>query len=528
MKMNGVVIWAMGILMLSCSHPLAAAVTLPRVLSSHMVLQRDMPVPVWGTANPNEKVTVSFRTQSKITTADEQGKWMVKLDPLQPGEPATLTVSGENTLTLTDVLVGEVWVGSGQSNMDTDVTDYLQVDPVLAAAWKQKYPKLRLFRSDVGSGWQEVNQETLHRFSAQLFYFGVKLQESLDVPVGVMEGAVRGSPSGPWLSTQGFKADPVIQKAAAEADAAHPMAARMQKYNEALAKWQQDLAAAKAAGTANDKLPKEPHKPVAYVDMKTGDLYEKHIRPMIPYAIRGVLWDQGEGGTSIDIDNKIWQPEVMAALIRAWRADWGQGDFPWLDVEKPSGMGAALDPDDPINRGCAPVTPLPKDPKREQPGWPPRWDWLRIKDVAPNVFLVTVSDLAVGVHPPNKSGYATRDCQVALGAVYGKPVEFYGPLYKSFAVEGGKLRLSFTHVGKGLTAPKGQPLQGFELAEADNKFHWADAVIDGPTVVLSSPDVPAPVAARYAWAPFDITWANLFNLDGLPALTFRTEKLRLQ
>ncbi len=510
----------LGVLFLSFIFQAAAAVTLPRVLSSHMVLQRDMPVPVWGTAAAGEKVTVTFREQHKIAVADAQGRWLVKLDPLQPGEPATLTVAGSTTVTLKDVLVGEVWVGSGQSNLDTDVPDYVQHDPVLNAAWNKSYPKLRLFRSDVGAGWQEANRQTLGRFSAQLFFFGLKLQEALDVPVGVMEGAVRGSPSGPWLSRQAFQTDPDIRKAVAAADAKDPLEARMRKYDEALKKWQQNLAAAKTAGTPEDKLPKEPRKPASFGERKTGDLYETHIRPMIPYAIRGVLWDQGEGGTGLD---PIWQPVVMTALIRAWRADWGQGDFPWLVVEKPSGMGAALNPEDPVNLGCAPVSPLPKDPPGWQPGWPPRWDWLKIKDIAPNVFLVITSDLATGVHPPNKSGYGTRDCRVALGAVYGQPVEFYGPLYQAVKVEGGKLRLTFMHVGKGLTVPPGQTLQGFMIAGEDKKFHWADAVIEGPTVVLSSPVVPAPVAARYAWAPFDITWANLFNADGLPALTFRTD-----
>jgi sialate O-acetylesterase len=184
-------------------------------------------------------------------------------------------------------------------------------------------------------------------------------------------------------------------------------------------------------------------------------------------------------------------------------------------------MGCALNPDDPINKGGAPISPLPKDPM----GWahPQRMDWVPIKDIKPGVFLVSTSDLAVGMHPPNKSGYATRDCQVALGAVYGKPVEFYGPLYHSFTVEGNKLRIAFTHVGKGLTYPKGETLQGFSIAGEDKRFHWASAAIDGQTIVLSCPDVLQPVAARYAWAAVDITWANLFNLDGLPALSFRTD-----
>jgi sialate O-acetylesterase len=499
-----------------------AAVALPRVLSSHMVLQRDMEVPVWGTADPNETVTVAFRGQQKSASADAQGKWIVRLDPLPAsGEPADLTVTGSNTLTLSDVLVGEVWVGSGQSNMDTDVPDYVKADLPLAEAAGKNHPQLRLFRSDVGNGWQETTPQALRRFSAQLFYFGMKLQQELGVPVGVMEGAVRGSPSAPWINREAFKADPALQKAMAAEEAKNPFEKKMEKYNEALAQWQQSVDAAKAAGTAGDKLPKPPVQPAPPGEEPIiAHFYEQHIRPMIPYAIRGVLWDQGEGGPGLSY---VSQRVLMAALIRSWRADWSQGDFPWLDVQKPSGEGCALDPENPINKGAAAFSPLPASPPGWQPGWPPRWDWFGIMKDNPNVFLVSTSDLATGVHPSNKSGYGTRDCQVALGAVYGKPVEFYGPMYQSFSVEGGQLRLSFTHVGRGLACQEGQKLQGFALAGEDKKFYWADAAIEGATVVLSSPKVPAPVAARYAWAPFDITWANLFNKDGLPALGFKTD-----
>jgi len=495
-----------------------------------MVLQQDMPVPIWGTADPNEAVTVTFRDQTKNATADAQGKWTVKLDPLKPGDPGKLTVSGSNTVVVDDVLVGEVWVGSGQSNLETDVYDYTQWDSLLADAAKAEHPTLRIYRSDVGPGWQLVTPDTLRRFSAQFFFFGCKLQEALGVPVGLMEGAMRGSPSGPWLPQDAFNTDPDIQKTALAMDAKDPMDARMQKYNDAETKWQSDVATAKAAGTPDNKLPHEPHKPVPHAQTPVGQLFEQHIRPMIPYAFRGVLWDQGEGGTALD-QIHLWQLPVMKALITGWRKEWGEGDFPWLYVEKPSGQGAALDPTNPINKECSPISPLPKSPPGWQPGWPPRFDYLQIKDLLPNVYMVTASDLAQcptpqNPHPHIKSGYATRDCQVALGAVYGKPVEYYGPIFKDFAVEGDKVRVNFTHIGKGLTTPQGQPIRGFAIAGADQHWHWADAVIDGQSVVLSSPDVPAPVAVRYAWAPFDITWANLFNADGLPALSFRTDNWR--
>jgi len=177
-----------------------ASVTLPRVLDDHMVLQRDIPVPIWGTAAPGENVTVMFRDQTRKTSVGSDGRWMVKLGAMQAGDPATLTVAGANAITLNDVVVGEVWVGSGQSNMDTDIGEY-PMDDVLQAAAKQEHPNLRLYRSDQGNGWTRASPKAF-RFSAQLFYFGMLLQKELGVPVGVMEGAVRGSPSANWISDE--------------------------------------------------------------------------------------------------------------------------------------------------------------------------------------------------------------------------------------------------------------------------------------------------------------------------------------
>lgn len=498
--------------------PAMAEVALPRVLGDHMVLQRGMPAPIWGTAAPGETVTVTFRDQTLKNTADGEGKWLVRLGPMQAGEPATLTVSGANTLTLRDVVVGEVWVGSGQSNMDTDIGEYPN-DELLQAAAKQTRPELRFFRSDVGNGWTQAGPKAF-RFSAQLFYFGMLLQKELGVPVGLMEGAVRGSPSAHWISEATVRNDPGIQKAILEREKSHPYAELEKFYADRLEKWTKEVAAARAAGTPEDKLPKSPWKPspAGATKGQRGDFYEKHIRPMMPFALRGVLWDQGEGGTDIA---EVSQDIVMTALIAQWRRDWRQGDFAWLYVQKPSGGGCALDPLGPVNRGADTFAPQPEAPPQFAREANSRLAYLRTMKNT-NTFLVTAQDLAPGVHPPNKSGYATRAAQVALGAVYGRPVEYYGPTYDSMKVEGNRLRLRFTHTGQGLTTLPGQKLQGFVLAGEDRRFHWADAVVEGREVTLTSTNVPHPVAARYAWA-HHITWANLFNQDGLPAVTFRTD-----
>jgi len=513
------------------SFPAAAAVSLPNVISNHMVLQRDIAVPIWGTADPNEKVTVTFRDQKKTATADAQGKWMVKLDPLKLGDPATLTVSGSNTITLADVLVGDVWIGSGQSNIDSPVQMYAAQDPALKEAASASSPRLRLCRNN---GWQETKPDVVSRFSAQLFYFGMLLQKELGVPVGVIECAKGGMASGVFISQEGFKADPDVQTMLAKWDQWHPFEAEQKSYEVALEEWKTDIATATAnapsdaSNSTNNqpalsstnsvdkailaKFPR-PKPPVRAADIQTGGQFEILVRPIIPYAIRGVLWDQGESYSGIP--NGVGQSLLMPALIRSWRKDWGQGDFPWIFVQKQNGGGCALNPSDPVNLGAKPFEPLPKDP--------PAVGYQFVEGFGPtcppNTFLAITSDLVPGVHPINKSGYATRDSIVALGAVYGKPVEYYGPVFQSFKVEGDKIRISYTHLGKGLTVPANQKLQGFAIAGEDKKFHWADAVIDGATVVLSSPDVGAPVAARY----WPAAWANLFNLDGLPALGFQTD-----
>jgi sialate O-acetylesterase len=487
-------------------------VKLPNVLSSHMVLQRDAAVPIWGTAAPNEKVTVKFRDQEKTTTADKNGKWSVKFDALKAGGPDKLTVTGTNTITLDDVLVGEVWVGSGQSNMQGNVGGYTKGDPELAKLAAGTYPKIRLSTS--GGKWQESNEKSINGFSAILFAFGVGLQRDLDVPVGLMVGAVGGTPSGYWLSDESYRSDEpckaVVKKFAETYDFEKAKAA----HAEALKKWE---VAAEQAKKDGKNPPGKPQAPVAAGEStgKIGNLYAAHIRPMQPYGIRGVLWDQGESGTAI---NGVDQYTLMGALIRGWRSEWAQGDFAFIYVQKPSGGGCAWDPADPVTNQGEKFAPLPKVVPNDGAY---RETHVRIKDY-PNTFMATSSDLGPGIHPTNKSGYGMRSARVALGGVYGKKVEIYGPVYKAHKVDGEKVRVSFNHSGQGLAFKHGDKLQGFALAGADGKFEWADAVIEGNEVVLSTAKVTKPIAVRYAWAN-QHPWANLFNKDGLPALPFRTD-----
>jgi len=495
-----------------------AEVKLPPVFGDHMVLQSDMAVPVYGTAKPGEKVTVRFRGQERFAVAGADGRFLVKLDALKPGGPDTLVVGGENTITIEDVLVGDVWVGSGQSNMAGRTGSYAKNDPHLAKMAQQSISMLRLYR---GGKWTSANPEVNNDFSALMFAFGVHLQSELGQPVGLMVGAVGGSPSGYWLTEEMLKADAAFQEAirmqTARLDEAK-FSQSVKRYEESLAAWEQQAAVAKAAGKKPDPKtrPQPPLRPGESRE-KIGHLYEKHIRQFVGYGIRGVLWDQGESGTGIE---KAYNDTVTPALIRGWRRDWGQGEFPFLYVQKQSGGGCAWDPEDPVTAKAGKFAPLPEKPPHISAGL---WKELHIRIArTSNTAMVTCTDLGGGIHPPNKSGYGIRAARVALGFVHNRPVAYQGPTYASHTIEGDAIRVRFSHVGQGLAARHSDRLQGFMIAGEDKVFHWADAVIDGDSVVVRSNRVAKPASIRYAWSE-SFPWANLFNKDGLPALTFRTD-----
>ena len=518
------------VLIAAGAFPTWAKVQLPPVVSSHMVLQRGMAVPIWGRAAAGEKVTVKFRSQEKSVVADAQGKWQVRLNPLRAGGPDVMTVAGENTLKLEDVLVGEVWVGSGQSNMAGAARHYAKKDPTLAkAVGGGPYPLLRLKRSR-RARWQQATPANSERFSALLFAFGLSLQQKLDMPVGLMVGAVGGTPSGYWLSEEAYAADAACKEAIARFAPTYSFEKAQTKYHQAMEKYVQakaewdKLTPEARKGKRRPRRPRAARKP-GECRGKVGRLYAAHIKPFMPYAIRGVLWDQGEAGSGIlGVD----QCTLMGALIRSWRHDWGQGDFPFVYVQKPSGGGCAWDNADPVTSLADKFAGLPA---RVRSNGAYRENHIQIMFQYPRTFMVTASDLGGRTHPVNKSGYGARACRVVLGAVYGEKTEIYGPIYASHKIEGNKVRVSFTHVGQGLAFRHGDKLQGFALAGADKKFVWADAVIEtasstglpADTVVLSNDQVPQPAAVRYAWSRTH-PWANLFNKDGLPALPFRTDK----
>lgn len=543
MKMRSVRAWVILAVLNGLLPIVVGAIELPPVLSSHMVLQRDRPVPIWGTGDANERITVEFASQKKETQADASGKWKLLLDPMSASaEPRTMLISGASgKKEIPDVLVGEVWLGSGQSNMsvafsEEETPGEQSRDPM---SWKLikagPYPQVRMISS--GGVWLECSEETIRKYHGEktqsisklLFNFGLGVHKELQVPIGLLLGSVGGTPSGAWVNADAITNDPACKEALAQYCKTYDRDEVMKKYEQELAPWNEAVEAAKRQGqTYAVPKPGVPPKPGESFDVKrclapTGALYRKHIVPFIPYAIRGVLWDQGEHSTRIE--GLPYQSLVMGALIRDWRKDWGQ-DFPFLYVQKPSGGGCALDLSDPVTCKGDEVVELPPPPHSPGMNLDPK-SFIRILE-CPGTFMVISTDLGDGLHPENKFGYGTRAARVALGAVYGKPVEYYGPVYKSHKIEGDKVIVTFDHVGQGLTFKNGKDgkpgkLQGFGIAGANGRAVWADAVIDGDTVVLSSDRVKQPVTISYS-CPYTSRWANFFNKDGLPALSFTTKK----
>jgi sialate O-acetylesterase len=331
-----------------------------------------------------------------------------------------------------------------------------------------------------------------------------------------MVGAVGGTPSGYWLSAEQLAADEPCQALIKKYAATFNMDEAQKKYEAELAKWEQDDAKAKQDKTRPPRKPNPPVKPGEATGNKVGCLYAAHVQPFIPYAIRGVVWDQGESGTAL---NGVDQYTLMGGLIRGWRKEWNQGEFPFIYIQKPSGGGCAWDNANPVTNKGEKFEPLPaKVPADGQ------YVETHIKIMNyRNTAMAISSDLGPGVHPTNKSGYGHRAADVALGLVYGKKVEYYGPVFDSVKIDGNKARVSFKHVGRGLAFKNGDKLQGFAVAGVDKNFHWADATIDGDAVVLTCTEVSQPAFVRYAWAN-NRRWANLFNKDGLPAIPFRTDQ----
>jgi len=492
--------------LLLTSIPAWCEVRLAGLFTDHAVLQQRLPIKIWGWANAGETVTVEFRAQKATAKAGADGRWMVTLKAEKAGGPDTLKVSGSSQITLQDVMVGEVWVASGQSNMEWPLRASYQAEDDIAASANPmirhfNVPKLKAQEpvADVKGNWQVAGPATSPGFSAVAYYFSRDLQKALQVPVGVIHTSWGGSPAEVWMSARVLEANPEYKR-----DILDPYPAQQRRYEEALARWQAARDQAKKDNKPfTAQSPRAPWKPT--------ELYNGMIAPLIPYTIRGAIWYQGESNAG-----RAWQYRTLYAdMIRNWRQDWGLGDFCFIGVQlAPWDMNR--------KRSIAEITAAPGDST-----------WAELREaqvlstrVLKNCGLAVITDVGDkdDIHPTKKAPVGARLALQARKIAYREKIVADGPTYKSLKIKGDRAILSFDHVGGGLEA-RGGALTGFAVAGADKKFVWGKAEIQGDKVVVSSPEVPAPVAVRYGWADYPVL--NLFNREGLPASPFRTDDFPL-
>jgi sialate O-acetylesterase len=491
-----------------------AEVKLHGLFTDQMVLQRDASVPIWGWAEDGEMVTVQFRDQTVTTTA-KGGKWMVHLKKLAAGGSDDLKVSGKNTITLHGVLVGEVWIASGQSNMEWVMRNTYEATNEIA---KVANPLIRFYtvtkrKADqpvdtVTNQWVDATQENAPAFSAVAWYFARDLQQALGVPVGIIHTSWGGSPAEVWIREGVLASNPGYKR-----DIVDAYTESLKKMEGAVKAWEKEQAAAKESGQAfNKRRPSLGWKP--------SELYNGMIAPLIPYAIKGAIWYQGESNAGRAHQYRT----LMADLISNWRHDWALGDFTFLQVQ---------------------LAPF-KDYKPE----PGESDWAELREaqnyvakVLPKAGVAVITDVGdeKDIHPRKKGPVGARLALAARHIAYGEKIVFSGPTYRSMKVKNDEAVLSFNNTGGGLEArtlpqryeKSGQltynaatgrldaPLAGFAICGDDRKWKWADARIDDDKVIVSHKDVAKPVAVRYGWSDFPVV--NLWNREGLPASPFRTD-----
>jgi sialate O-acetylesterase len=482
---------------------LHAEVRVPKIISNHMLVQRGVPVRIWGTASAAEAVTVSMAGQSVKTQADATGRWEAFLAPIKAIGPHTLTIEGANKLTIEDVLAGEVWVGSGQSNMVFPVG--MSIDGEKEAK-EADFAQIRLFKvknatseyplDDVEGEWTWCTPETVKGFSAVGYFFARHLREKVGAPVGIIQTAWGGTPAVSWTSRLTLASDPALAPSLVDyAKSIEDYPAAYARYQKQLKDWEAASAKARAEG---QKVPNRPSAPVGPGHpWNPASLYNAMIAPLTPYAIRGVIWYQGENDAVVR--RSYMYRRLFRTMIEDWRRAWGVGDFPFLFVQ------------------------LANFAKAPQGQWPELREAQTMALGLANTGMAVTIDIGEpnDIHPKNKQDVGLRLGLAAQAIAYKQKVAYSGPLYRQLSREGNALRVWFDHTDGGLVA-KGGELKNFEIAGANGKFVAAQARIDKNNVVVSSPEVADPVSVRYGWA--DSPECNLYNGEGLPASPFRTNR----
>ncbi len=490
---------------------LHAAVQMQSLFQHNMVVQRRCAAPVWGTDTPGQTVTVAFAGQRVRAVTDAQGRWLARLAPLRVStQPRAMTIAGSTRVVLTNVLVGDVWVCSGQSNMEWPLINASNGAAEVAMAGQ--YPMLRLFavprvtaltpQNTNAGAWQVSSPKTAGDFSAVATFFGRELIARRGVPIGLIDSSWGGTPIESWTRRAALAALPFMTNRLTGADEAvakyDPLKAQEQ-CERATAAWPTNAAALKALGKPEPPKPQlwNPHSS----PWQPCSLYNGMIAPLQPFAIRGVIWYQGEANAG----NATQYQTLFPAMIEDWRAQWGCGAFPFLFVQ------------------LANFLEVQQAPVQVNASWPFLREAQTMTLRVTNTAMASAIDIgeASDIHPRNKQDVGRRLALAARALGNGEKLVYAGPQFQELRIAGSNAVLRFTHVGGGLVA-HGGTLKGFALCGADSNWVWATATIRGTSVVLQAPAVAKPVAVRYSWANNPI--GNLYNKDGLPATPFRTDQ----
>jgi sialate O-acetylesterase len=486
----------------SLSFVLKAAVSVPAILGSHMVLQRDQPIHFWGWADPEETISAEFNTLTQSTVANKAGRWDIFLPPQSAGGPYTLTLKAANTVQLEDILIGDVWFASGQSNMEMPLKGF--PGAVIANSAEEisraAQPQIRLLLihtkvsdfplSDYESAsWTSCTPETAAKFSAVAYFFGKQLTDHEHVPIGLIDSTWGGTPAEAWVSMEGLGNDSSLMPVFAEWSSFSNQQGDLQRTVEA--EKREDEAAKKA----NRPPPTHPWHPNPS-SWRPSALFNAMVAPALDFRIKGVIWYQGESNASPTRANLY--EKLFPALIADWRMHWHEGNFPFLFVQ---------------------IANFKSSPEGT---WPIVREGQRRTLAVANTAMAVTIDIGdpTNVHPSDKQDVGARLALAARKLAYGENIEYSGPVYREMSGEGRALRLWFDHVTGGLMV-KGDTLQGFEIAGDDRHFTNASARIEGSTVVVSADTVANPKFVRYGWA--NSPTVNLANGEGLPASPFTSE-----
>jgi len=486
-----------------------AAITMPSLFTDHAVLQRNKAIPVWGWADPGEQVVVKMEGQEGTATADADGRWQANIGPMAAGGPYTMTIAAKSgTVTIADVLVGEVWICSGQSNMQMSVQSSMDFEKEKGLA---SYPNLRMFeverlsketpQTKCNGTWAVCSPDTVGAFSAAGYFFARKLHQDLGVPVGMLHTSWGGTPAESWTTMESLKANPYY------ADILKRWDEKMANYPTEKAQYDKDLPAWEAEKKAAEEQKTEFKKPRPGAPWgpdhpwRPAGLYNAMIAPLVPYAIQGAIWYQGESNA----DRAYQYRELFPRMIQDWRAAFGQGDFSFYFVQLANFMDQKPEPGDST--------------------------WAELREAQtktlglPNTGMAVAIDIgdAKDIHPKNKQEVGRRLALIALDKIYDKEVDYSGPMYESMARMslGKKVILRFSENTLGLATQGNNKPKGFAIAGADRKFVWARVKVHRNKVIVWHPDIKDPVAVRYAWA--ENPECNLIDRGGLPASPFRTD-----